>query len=76
MKYEYGGIEYEGENFYCYPASDVLMNKFNITDGGQLQEIERNISFTNISYLGENPLKGVLNLKYLRRIHQYIFEDI
>jgi len=76
VKYEYGGVEYEGETFYCYPDSDVLMNKFNIMDGEKLQEIEREISFTNISFLGENPLKGALDFKYLLKIHKFIFEDI
>ena len=76
MKYEYGGVEYEGENFYCYPDSNVLMNKFNIRDGDKLQEIERKMSYANIVYLGENPLKGVLDLKYLQKIHKYIFGDI
>ena len=76
MKYEYGGVEYEGESFYCYPGSDVLMNKFNIKDGGKLQEIERKMSYTGIIDLRDNPLKGVLDLKYLQRIHRYVFGDI
>ena len=76
MKYEYGDLEYEGENFYCYPGSNVLMNKFNIKDSDKLQEIERKISYVNIVYLAENPLKGILNLKYLQKIHKYIFWDI
>ena len=46
MKYEYGSVEYAGESFYCYPGSDVLMNKFNIMDGGKLQEIERKMSYS------------------------------
>ena len=76
MKYEYGGVEYEGESFYCYPGSNVLMNKFNIRDADKLQEIERRISYANIVYLGDNPLKGVLDFKYLQKIHKYIFGDI
>ena len=76
MKYEYGGVEYEGESFYCYPNSNVLMNKFNIRDADKLQEIERRMSYANIVYLSENPLKGVLDLKYLQKIHKYIFGDI
>jgi len=76
MKYEYGGVEYEGESFYCYPGSNVLMNKFNIKDADKLQDIERKMSYANIVYLGENPIKGVLNFKYLQKIHKYIFGDI
>jgi cell filamentation protein len=76
MKYDYGNVEYEGEDFYCYPGTKVLMNRFNIQDGEKLQQIERDISYAKILYLGSNPLKGTLNLKYLQRIHKYIFEDI
>ena len=76
MKHEYGGIEYESENFYCYPNTNVLMNNFNIKDGVKLQEIERRISYVNIITLSENPLKGVLDLKYLLKIHKYIFGEI
>lgn len=76
MKYEYGGVEYEGENFYCYPGSTVLMNKLNIKDGDRLQDIERRITYANIISFGEKPLKGVLDLKYLQKIHKFIFGDI
>ena len=76
MKYEYGGVDYEGDDFYRYPDSDVLMNIFNIRDYEKLQEIEREISYTNMIRLGETPLKGVLDLKYLQKIHKFISEDI
>ncbi|MCL2087232.1 MAG: Fic family protein [Oscillospiraceae bacterium] len=76
MKYEYGGVEYEGNDFYRYPNSDVLMNKLDITDYNELQIVERDISYNKITYLSSNPFKGVFDLKYLRKIHKYIFEDI
>lgn len=76
MKYEYGGVEYDGENFYCYPGSKVLMNKLDIRDNEELHKVERDISYSRIIYLGENPLKGVLDLKYLQKIHKYTFGDI
>ena len=72
MKYDYGGVEYEGDDFYCYHGSNVLLNKFDIRDGGNLQEIEHKMSYVNIVSLGENPLKGVLDLKYLPKIHKHI----
>jgi len=76
MKYEYGNVEYEGDDFYCFPDSSVLMNKFDIRDYDALQEIERDISYAKILYLSANPIKGVLDLKYLQKIHKYVFEDI
>ena len=76
MKYEYGGVEYESDDFYCYPDSNVLMNKLDILDYDELQCVERDLSYPKITYLGTNPLKGVLNFKYLQKIHKYIFGDI
>ena len=76
MKYEYRNVEYEGDDFYCYPNSNVLMNKLGIRDYDVLQEIERDISYAKIVSLGANPIKGVFNLKYLQKIHKYIFEDV
>ena len=76
MKYEYGNVEYEGDDFYCYPGTSVLMNRLNIRDYNTLQEAEHKISYVNIAELQKNPFKGVFDLKYLQKIHKFIFEDI
>jgi len=76
MKYDYGGIEYEGDDFYCYPNTKVLINSFDIKNFDKLQITERKLSYAKITYLTTNPFKGVLDLKYLQRIHRFIFEDI
>ena len=76
MKYEYGGVDYGGDDFYRYPDSDVLMNKFNIRDYDKLQDIERKMSYAKILDFNANLHKGTLDLKYLQKIHRYIFEDI
>ena len=47
MKYDYSGVEYEGDDFYCYPGTKVLMNRFDIRDGKKLHEIEKEISYVN-----------------------------
>lgn len=76
MKYEYGGVEYEGDDFYCYPGSSVLMNLLDIRSYEELQRVELDISYPRMTYLAANPIKGVLNLKYLQKIHKFIFGDI
>jgi len=76
MKYEYGGVDYEGDDFYQYHDTNVLMNRFDIRDYDKLQEIERSYSITKIALLSETPIKGVLDLLYLQKIHRYIFEDV
>ena len=76
MKYEYGGVEYEGDDFYCYPDTQVLVNRFDIRNYNKLQITERKLSYSKILYLSEDPIKGVLDLKYLQKIHRFIFEDV
>jgi len=76
MKYEYGGVEYEGDDFYCYPNTKVLVNIFNIHDYEILQTAEREFSYAKITKLQESPFKGTFDLKYLQKIHRFIFEDI
>jgi len=76
MKYEYSGVEYEGDDFYCYSGTKVLMNRFDIRDYDKLQEIEREFTLANIALISASPLKGVFNLKYLQKIHRFIFDDV
>ena len=76
MQYEYGGILYEGDDFYCYPDTDVLMNRFNIQDYEELQIIERKLSYAKITHLHATPFKGTFNLKYIQKIHRFIFSDV
>ena len=76
MKYEYGGVEYEGDDFYCYPETKVLMNRFDIRDYDKLQEIEREFTLAKIALISTDPPKGVFNLKYLQKIHRYIFDEV
>ena len=76
MKHSYGGVDYEGSDFYRYPNSNVLMNVFNIRDYDKLQEIEQEISYAKMLKFDANPFKGTLDLKYLQKIHKFIFEDI
>jgi cell filamentation protein len=76
MKFEYGGTEYDGGDFYNYPGTTVLMNRFNIREQNSLTKIEREITYAKSFHLQANPVKGVLDLKYLQKIHRFIFEDI
>lgn len=76
MKYEYGGVEYEGDDFYCYPDTKVLVNRFDIRDYDKLQEIERGYSSAKIALITSSPFKGTFDLQYLQKIHRFIFEDI
>ena len=76
MKYVYEDAVYEGSDFYCYHGTNVLMNRFDIQDFDALQHVERELSYTKSLMLAAEPFKGVLDLKYLRRIHRFLFGEV
>ena len=61
---------------YCYPDSDVLINKLNIKDSERLNFTERKITAYKIAELQIKPIKGSFDLKHLQKIHKHIFSDI
>lgn len=64
------------DKVYCYPDSDVLINKFGIRDREELATAERKLTSLRILELIRNPVRGELNFQYLKDIHFYIFQDI
>jgi cell filamentation protein len=60
-----------GHDKYCYPNSDVLINKLNIQDTDELDKAERDFTLhavTNIEY--QDP---PYDFEYLRSIHEQLF---
>lgn len=70
--------KYTGKDFYCYDGTDVLINKFNLIDAVQLEEKERKISMLNTieiyNSIRLNQIK--LDLKFYKKIHKVLFNDI
>ena len=64
------------DRIYCYPDSDVLMNKLNIHDAEKLQEAERKLTMLRLIDLLDRPVAGKFDFKHLQNIHKYIFQDI
>lgn len=61
---------------YCYPESNVLKNKLNITDGEILFNAEKELTYIRLMELQSNPIKGKFDYKHLLKIHHYIFQDV
>ena len=58
---------------YLYPGTQVLINKFNIRDPGELSRIEAVVFQTNKTL----PLpKGNLDYNHLKAIHKHFFADV
>lgn len=76
MKYVYKDAVYEGNDFYCYHGTSVLMNRYDIQDYDALQTLERDLSSAKLALFTAEPFKGALDLKYLKRIHRFLFGEV
>ena len=61
---------------YCYPNSDVLINKLNIREQDKLYAFERRLTMLRLLELMDNPIRGQFDFRHLKEIHAYIFQDI
>lgn len=65
-----------GDRIYCYPDSDVLINKLDIREQEKLRIYERKLTMLRIMELIDKPIKGNFDFKHLQKIHEFIFQDI
>lgn len=75
MMWDYS-YAYEWDQEYCYPNSNVLINKLNIQDGDALHTAEREITSLRLAAAKAQPIKGKLDMWHLQKIHGYLFGDI
>jgi cell filamentation protein len=66
----------EFDRKYCYPNSNILINKLNLMDNAKLHVAERNSSTIRLSELSKKPIKGNFDMQHLQKIHKAIFQDI
>lgn len=62
------------DRHYCYPRSDVLINKLGLTDIAALEAAE--IELTRARVLTLDPHFDDISLPALRRIHRHLFQDL
>ena len=68
--------EWENDNYYCYPHSNCLRNKFNITDEEELKDMERQITSVRAAQILKEPVKGLFDENHLKAIHKHLFQDL
>lgn len=66
----------EAWNSYFIPGTNVLKNKFNISNREELLEKEIELSFLRNVELMENPISMNFDKEHLKAIHRYLFHDI
>lgn len=61
---------------YVYPGTNVLKNKFGLTDFEELSAVERQITGATFAKLEQFPIDGSFNLQHLQDIHKALFGEI
>ncbi|GAA0737521.1 hypothetical protein GCM10010199_59710 [Dactylosporangium roseum] len=61
---------------YSDPASEVLRNRFGITDPDRLRVVEADLTAAALADLGTRILPGGYDLIHLRLFHAEIFGDL
>lgn len=67
---------YENDSEYCYPRTNVLKNKLNITNKKDLYEAEMELVAYSTTSLILTPIIGCFDFDHLKQIHQRLFEKI
>lgn len=67
---------YDADDTYCYPGTDVLRNKAEITNAEDLDAFEGELSTLRSIEILENPIAGQFDLAHLQRIHLALFQDV
>ena len=68
---------YEAVNsIYCYPNSNVLVNKFDIHDNKKLASVEKKLVLLKLYTLMQNNNIGNFDIYHFLSIHKFLFEDI
>lgn len=61
---------------YCYPGTDVLINKFGIHNANELHNLERQITSARAMELEYTPVQGKYDLAHLQQIHKRLLGDL
>lgn len=67
---------YDADDTYCYPGTEVLRNKAEITNAEDLDAYEGELSTLRSIEILENPIAGQFDLAHLQRIHLALFQDV
>lgn len=68
---------YEARNsIYCYPNSNVLINKLDLKNAKRLEKAEKMIVLAKLYDLRQGKIKGNFDKAHFISIHKYLFEDL
>lgn len=65
-----------GEDPYCYPGTNVLINRFGIREEEELKATEARVAAVALFALEDEPLQGPMDEARLLMTHRMIFSEI
>lgn len=63
-------------SIYCYPGTDILINKLDLHDSNKLFNLEKQIVLAKSYILRQNVNKYGFDKQHFINIHKFLFEDI
>lgn len=65
-----------GDRIYCYPGTDVLINKYDIRDAETLNATEKFRTQLRYAQLQASPIKGDFDVAHIKAVHYHLFQDM
>ncbi|MCI8291048.1 MAG: cell filamentation protein Fic [Clostridia bacterium] len=63
-------------SIYCYPGTNILINKLDIHDSNKLFKLEKQIVLAKSYILRQNKGNHTFDKKHFLYIHKFLFEDL
>ena len=63
-------------SIYCYPETNILINKLDIHDSNKLFELEKQIVLAKLFILRQNTSIHKFDKSHFLYIHKFLFEDL
>lgn len=63
-------------SIYCYPGTNILINKLGIRDSNKLFEIEKQIVLIKSYILRQNQIRYTFDKRHFTYLHDFLFGDI
>lgn len=63
-------------SIYCYPGTNILINKLDIHDSNKLFKLEKQIVLAKSYILRQNNKINTFDKKHFTYIHKFLFEDL
>ena len=63
-------------SIYCYPNSNVLVNKLNIMNNSDLLKYENKMVLVKLYDLRQQGITGEFDINHFVSIHKYLFDEI